>query len=46
MILLRGDKLSNKTKAATRETTMTTDKRDKRIIEHLLDGIPIVISVR
>jgi hypothetical protein len=46
MILLRGDKLSNKRKAGTRETTMTTEKRDKCIIEHLLDGIPIVISVR
>jgi hypothetical protein len=33
-------------KAGTRETTMTTDKRDKCIIEHLLEGIPIVISVR
>jgi hypothetical protein len=43
---LRGDKLSNKIKAGTREITLTTDKRDKRITEHLLDGIPIVISVR
>jgi hypothetical protein len=43
MILLRGDKLSNKRKAGRRETTMSTEKRDKCIIEHLLDGIPIVI---
>jgi hypothetical protein len=46
MILLRGDKLTNKRKAGTRETTMTTDKRDKCIIEHLLEGIPIVILLR
>ena len=41
----RGDKLFNK-KAGTRETTMTTEKNDKCIIEHLLEGIPIVILLR